>query len=74
MPQSNHPKRMMKVIIFSLMRNYRRQNSHDNDYITMAQKLFDRHVARGWDRPTVKEWILAADNKICHKRFAIQDA
>ncbi len=40
----------------------------------MALKIFNCHVAQGWDRPTVKEWILDADNKVRHERLAIQDA
>ena len=47
MPQSNHPPRMMKGIIYSLMRNYRRQNTTYIDYKEMATKLFYRHINRG---------------------------
>ena len=64
MPQSNHPPRMMKGIIYSLMRNYKKQNSNYNDYKAMATKLFYRHINRGWDRSTMKQWILSADEKI----------
>jgi len=55
---------MMQGIIYSLMRNYHRQNTEYKDYKNMATKLFDRHVARGWDRTIMKEWILNADKKI----------
>ena len=64
MPQSNHPPNMMKGILYSLMRNYHRQNSKYNDYKDMATKLYNRHVNRGWDRATIKQWILSADDKI----------
>ncbi len=30
----------------------------------MATKLFYRHVACGWDRTTMKTWILEANSKI----------
>ena len=30
----------------------------------MATKLFVRHVNRGWDRATMKHWIISADIKI----------
>jgi hypothetical protein len=30
----------------------------------MATKLFCRHVVRGWDKSTMKQWILDADAKI----------
>ena len=64
MPQSNHPRRMMKGIIFSLLRNYHRQNSKFDDYKRMAHLLFQRHVDRGWDRELIRSWILEADSKI----------
>ena len=61
MPQSNHPPRMMKGIIFSLVKTYHLKNSHSDDYHNMCTKLFQRHVARGWDPTTMKSWILEAD-------------
>ena len=64
MPTSNHPVRMTKGIIYSLLRNYHRQNSRFTDYKNMARLLFERHVARGWDRATIKSWIISADEKI----------
>ncbi len=64
MPQPNHPPRMMKGIIFSLMQNYKHQNTYHYDYKAMSMNLFHRHVARGWDRRTMKTWILEADTKI----------
>ena len=64
MPHSNHPPNMIKGIIYSLMRNYKRQNTHYADYKSMATKLFKRHVARGWDRSFMKDLILQADNKL----------
>ena len=64
MPQSNHLPRMMEGIIYSLMRNYKRQNTTYINYKEMATKLFYRHINRGWDRSTMKQWILSADEKI----------
>lgn len=63
-PTSAHPPWMMRGIIYSLMRNYRRQNTYDEDYYEVAIKLFDRHVARGWDRATMRDYILDADRKL----------
>ena len=54
----------MKGIIYSLMNNYYKQNSLQSDYHNMAVKLFDRHVARGWSRQVMKDYILSADLKI----------
>ena len=64
MPNSNHNPRQIKGIIYSLVRNYKRQNTHYSDYKEMVTKLFDRHVARGWDRATMKQYILEADSKL----------
>ena len=61
MPSSNHAPRMMEGIIFSVVKKYRLQNSEEADYTNMCQKLFACHVARGWDRTTMKAWILEAD-------------
>jgi hypothetical protein len=63
-PTSNHPPRMMRGIIHSLLSKYHEQNSDQDDYVAMATKLFRRHVARGWDKRTMKQWILDADAKI----------
>ncbi len=63
-PTSCHPPWMMKGIIYSLIKNYRRQNTHHKDYIAMATKLFDRHVARGWSREVMQEYILDANRRL----------
>ncbi len=55
---------MMEGIIYGLLRNYRRQNTNLEDYHNMAILLFKRHVARGWDRATMKGYILNADKKL----------
>ena len=61
---SAHPPGMMRGIIYSLMKTYRRQNTHKSDYVKMAKRLFDRHVVRGWDQATMRELILDADRKL----------
>ena len=63
-PSSAHPPGMMRGIVYGLMRKYKRQNTNISDYNKMAHLLFKRHVARGWDRATFKEYILAADTKL----------
>ena len=57
---------MMKGIIYGLMRNYRRQNTKDADYNTMVIKLFHRHVARGWNKAVVRDYILTAQTRKKH--------
>ena len=63
-PHSAHPPHMMRGIIYSLMRNYKLQNTYESDYIKMAKLLFECHVARGWDQGIMKEYILAADYQL----------
>ena len=63
-PMSAHPPNMIKGIIYSLMKNYYRQNTLESDYYNMAVKLFERHAARGWDRTLIKSLILDADRRI----------
>lgn len=63
-PMSAHPPNMIKGIIYSLMRSYYRQNTLTSDYHNIAVKLFERHVARGWDRALIKSLILEADQRI----------
>ena len=63
-PRSNHPPKMMEGIIFSLLKNYKKQNTFEEDYLDMALKLFTRHVKRGWSRIQMKECILKADARL----------
>jgi hypothetical protein len=63
-PMSAHPPNMIRGIIYSLMRNYYRQNTREKDYHDMAVKLYERHVARGWDKRLMKSLILAASERI----------
>ena len=72
MPNSNHPPNMIKGIIFSLIRNYKRQNTHYSDYKNMATKLWERHVARGWDRTFMRDLILQADARLESQQFQAQ--
>ena len=61
---SEHPTWMMKGIIYGLMQNYHRQNTKKDNYNNMAQKLFQRHVARGWNVSVMRDYILSADAKL----------
>ncbi|KAL7547674.1 hypothetical protein ACHAWF_010952 [Thalassiosira exigua] len=58
-PSSAHPPGMMRGIIFSMVKNYNRQNSKQHDYNDMAIKLFHRYAARGW-APT--SWMPTASS------------
>ena len=61
-PSSFHQPKMMEGIIYSLMSNYRRQNTYTKDYHAMAIHLFDHHVAQGWNHAIMKDYILKADH------------
>jgi hypothetical protein len=63
-PHSNHPKRMTAGIIYGLMRTYYLQNTFRSDYKRMATLLFDRFVARGWDRLVIRNYILESDRRL----------
>ena len=64
MPSSAHPPGMMRGVISGLLKTYRRQNTYRSDYNKIAIETFKRHVARGWNRATMKEYILTADAKL----------
>ena len=61
---SAHPPGIIKGIIYGLLRNYNFQNTRESDYFNMAKLLFRRHVARGWSKAVMKEYILAADARL----------
>ncbi|KAL7539112.1 hypothetical protein ACHAWF_006298, partial [Thalassiosira exigua] len=51
-------------VICDLIRNYYLQNSKESNYMDMAVKLFERHVAREWNRAEMKRFILSANAKL----------
>ena len=55
---------MIKGILYSLLRTFHRQNSREADYNEVVLKTFHRHIARGWNKSTIKGHILWADKKI----------
>ena len=63
-PMSNHLPKSMQGIIFSLLKNYKKQNSFEKDYLAMVLKLFTRHMRRAWSRTKMKEIIFLADAKL----------
>jgi hypothetical protein len=61
---SAHPKGVMKGMIYGELKRYHRQNSRREDYLEIVRLLFVRLRARGWDAELLKEWIMAAADKI----------
>ena len=46
-----------------LLRTYYIQNTKTNYYLDIVTLLYQRHVARGWDRATIKRHILDVTNE-----------
>ena len=63
-PHSSHPPSALKGMIYSLMRTYFKQNTRREDYISTVAFMFHHLLARGWDKLTLKETIIAADTKL----------
>ena len=63
-PHSCHPLSTLKGMIYSLMRTYFKHITYQQDYINTVILMFHHLLARGWDRYTLKDTILAADVKL----------
>ena len=63
-PSSNHPPKMIRGIVYSLLRTYKLQNIKEKDYLDVARLMHERHVARGWGREEFKRLIIEADFKL----------
>ena len=63
-PQSAHPPKMIKGVIYSLLKTYHQQNSRESDYNAIVAKTFNRYCNRGWNRAILKGYILDADQRV----------
>ena len=63
-PLSNHPHKMVQSIIYSLLQDYKQQNTWEENYLEMAIKLFYYLLKQGWSHIQVKECILLADTRL----------
>ena len=61
-PKSAHPPGMIKGVIFSLLKNFKHQNTEKTDYIKMVTLLFRRLIARGWNSHYLLPIFIEADN------------
>ena len=66
---SSHPPGLLKSIIYGLLENYWRQNSHSRDYIKFSQLLHKRLLARGRDLATINALFTKAAARIDLKTF-----
>ena len=55
---------MVQGILYSLLQNYKQQNTWEKDDLEMATKFFHRHMRRGWNRAQIKEYILLVDIRL----------
>ena len=51
----------------SLLKNYKNQNTHTEDYLDVVIKLFNRRAARGWNMSVLKHMILESNSKLERK-------
>jgi hypothetical protein len=63
-PHSAHPPATLKGMIYSLMKTYLYQNSHQRDYEREVIFLFNHLTARGWSKTKLKRWILEGDRQL----------
>ncbi len=68
MPNSAHPRGMIKGVVFGLLRNYYKQNTYREDYFTMAMLLYKRLKARGWNRETLEPIFITAHERISNSK------
>ena len=61
---SAHPKGIHKGLIYGLLKKYREQNTNNKDYITIANLLYSRLLARGFTSATLRPLFLEAQSKL----------
>jgi len=63
-PHSAHPPATLKGMVYSLMKTYFYQNTHQRDYEREVIFLFNHLIARGWSKQSLKDHMLKADKSI----------
>ena len=66
-PHSAHPPGLVKGMIYGLVKTYFKQNSREQDYISIVSLLHKRLVERGWDGPYIKKLIIWADGTVRYR-------
>lgn len=61
---SAHPPGVIKSLIFGLLSTYHKQNTLPNDFIHFSSLLFNRLLARGHQRDTIKPIFMEAAKKL----------
>lgn len=63
-PHSAHPPSVIRVMVYGLLRKYKEQNTHRKHYIEIAVLIFQRLVARGWDRALLQSIFKDATERL----------
>ena len=63
-PLSAHPSGMIKGLVYSAIRRYKRQNTDRKDYVEMVRLLYQRLRDRGWEKQQLYELFIDAVNTI----------
>jgi hypothetical protein len=63
-PSSAHPAGMIKGLIYSAIRRYKRQNTDRKDFVEMVRLLYQRLRDRGWEKQQLYELFIDAVNTI----------
>jgi hypothetical protein len=63
-PNSAHPPRVLKSLFYGNLHRYWLQNTHVEDYITVAKQFANRLTARGYDPQIINNLFLQAAKKL----------
>ena len=61
---SNHSEKLIKAIIFQLMKKYKMQNSKYSDYVKYTALLYRRHLDRGHQPSTIRQYFTDAHRRL----------
>ena len=61
---SSHPEKLIKAIIFQLLKKYKAQNTKHSDYIKYTMFLYRNHLERGHLPSTIRPYFREANRKV----------
>ena len=66
---SAHPARMIRGIIYSMLKRYYQQNTSEDDYWKVAMAFYNHLKYRGWNRKTLEKYFVASHNRLTGTNF-----
>jgi len=63
-PTSAHPPKMIRGVVYSLLKTYYQQNTRESDYNAIVAQTYKRYCNRGWNRAKLKDYFLEADHRV----------